>query len=260
MSIKQKSELHIVMADLHYPVHSKKAVDAVFDFIEQNRAQIKSVTLLGDALDCQNISRHTVGKPGLRKSGGYKKDIDGFAKTILDRIDQLVPQAKRTYVCGNHEDWLESDMLDAMPEMKGTIDIPVMLNLKARGWTWVPVGGHIKIGKVVLIHGDQIGSGALVAKKMVDLIAGRAVMGHCHTAGSFTRSSTIDDKRKWIGHTLGCLCTQSPNYAKGRPNAFVWGFGCIETFGSKSYANIHSIIIMPDGTFGFGGRVFGGGR
>lgn len=27
---------------------------------------------------------------------------------------------------------------------------------------------------------------------------------------------------------------------------------------SKGYANIHSIIIMPDGTFSFGGTVYGG--
>ncbi len=249
--------MHIVLADLHYPEHSQRAVDAVFRFIEANRDKIGSVTLLGDALDCQNLSRHTVGKPRLRKRGGYKQDIDGFQKHILDRIDGLVlPGTKKTFICGNHEDWIQSDLLDAMPELEGTVDLPVLLKLKDRGWRWIPCGGHLKIGKVVLIHGDQIGSGTHVAKKMVDQIADCCVMGHVHTATSFTKSSRLNSKRKWIGHTLGCLCTQSPVYAKGRPNSFVWGFGVIEAHGAQGFANIHSIVIMPNGRFSFAGVLY----
>lgn len=249
--------LHVILADIHYPDHSPIAVEAVFRYIAANKSKIASVTLLGDALDCQNLSRHTVGKPRLRKRGGYKQDIDGFQKHILDRIEAIVkPGTKKTFICGNHENWIQSDLLDAMPELEGTVDLPLLLKLKERGWKWIPCGGHIKIGKAVLIHGDQIGSGTHVAKKMIDQLADSCVMGHVHSTTSFTRSSRLTAKRKWIGHTLGCLCNQSPGYAKGRPNAFNWGFGVLEVWGAEQFTNIHSLVIMPNGKFSFGGIVY----
>src|ERR1022692_1014035 len=175
-----KTRLHVVLADLHYQVHCKKSMKAVFQFIKQHRNQIDSVTLLGDFLDCGDVSRHTKGKPRLRTRGGYKKDIDGFKRDILDPLDALLKRScKKTAIEGNHEDWLQ-DTLDEQPELEGLLEIPELLGLKQRNWRWVTCGKHITIGHVTLLHGDQIGSGTHVAKKLVEQVGGTAVMGHVH--------------------------------------------------------------------------------
>ncbi len=251
--------MHVILCDIHYPEQDNHALRAVFDFIRRNRRKIASIVLNGDFLDCQNLSHHTKGKPRLRKHRGYKSDLDGFRHDVLDRIDELLmPGTKKYAIAGNHEAWIEEDLLDEMPELDGIVNIPVLLDLERRGWKWLSQGKHVEIGRVIVLHGDQIGSGMHVAKKAVDSVNENVVMGHVHRASSFAKAALVSERRKWIGHTLGCLCTLAPHYAKGSPNSFVHGFGLIETYGSKGYANIHSIIIMPDGTFSFGGTVYGG--
>lgn len=213
-------------------------------------------TWRGDALDCANLSRHTKGKPRLRKHRGYKQDLDGFTQDILKPIERAVlPSCKLVYICGNHEDWIESDLLDEMPELDGIVNIPDVLRLEERGWQWVPVGGHIERAGFVLLHGDQIGSGIHVAKKMVDSVNENCVMGHVHRYSAFSKAALVTEKKKQLGATLPCLCTVAPAYAKNAPNAFVVGFGILEEW-ANNRANLYAPIIM-DGKFSFGGALYG---
>lgn len=232
---------------------------AVFEFMREHRKKIDTVVLNGDCLDSENISRHTEGKPRLRKRGGYAADIKGFKHEILDEIEGIITgDCRKIYIEGNHENWLQ-DMLDKQPELEGVIDIPVLLGLEKRGWEWIPCGGSIQIGKVTVLHGDQIGSGLHVAAKLVNLVHGTAVMGHVHRASSHSTAALITAKSKWCGYTLPCLCTVAPNYDKGRPNAYTNGFGILEQ-GSSENINVHTVIIMPDGTFNWGGHEYGNGH
>lgn len=253
----QKSSYHIILADIHYPQHDEAAVNAVMSFVRKNRDRISGVTILGDGLDCADLSHHTIGKPRLRKSGGYKSDIDGFKKTILNPLDRMLKRgARKTFICGNHENWIESDLLDAMPELDGVVNIPTLLDLKERGWKWIPQGGFIRVGKIVLLHGDQIGSGVTVARKLVDLTSCTSVMGHVHQFSVASKMGSIKKGDRWAGITLPCLCTLSPGYAKGRPNAFMHGFGIIEQWPNGN-GNVYVPLIF-DGQFSFAGRIYSG--
>jgi hypothetical protein len=250
------TKYHVALADIHYPEHDARALKAVFEFIRRNKRKIASVTLLGDALDCANLSRHTKGKPRLRRHRGYKEDLDGFKQDILEPIENAVsPSCKLVYVCGNHEDWIESDLLDEMPELDGIVNIPDVLRLEERGWRWVPVGRHIERAGFVLLHGDQIGSGLHVSKKMGDLVNGNCIMGHVHRFSAFSRAALISEKKKHLAVTLPCLCTVAPAYSKGTPNAFVVGFGILEEW-APNRANLYVPIIM-DGVFSYGGKLYG---
>lgn len=250
------SRLGVILPDIHHPEFCRDAFNSVVSFIGANRERIGWVVLLGDNMDCTNFSRHTKGKPRLRTRGGIAKDFARFSRDVLKPIEGAIkPGTKLYFFEGNHEDWLEQ-WLDENPEFEGLVSIDRCLGLTKRGWEVVPQGEHRRIGKAYLIHGDQIGSSMHVAKKLVDSFCATAIMGHVHTASSYTKVSHIKSEDKWIGYTLPTLGTVAPKYAKGRPNAFVNGFGIVEVWPNE-FINVYTPIIFG-GQFSFGGTLYRG--
>lgn len=246
----------MILADLHHPDYCPPAFNASMSFLERNKEDIDWVVLLGDNMDCTNISRHTKGKPRLRQRGGLAKDFSRFNRDILKPIEARVkPGTKLIFFLGNHEDWLEQ-WLDENPEFEGMVSFDKILNLTARGWEVVPQGEHRRIGKAYLVHGDGVGSGMHVAKKLVDSFCATAIMGHVHTASCYTKVSHVKSEDKWMGFTLPTMGTVAPKYAKGRPNAFVNGFGIAEVWPNE-FLNVYIPIIF-DGTFSYGGQLYHG--
>jgi predicted phosphodiesterase len=256
MNRPEHTDLWILLADIHHPEYSKTAFKAAMNFLERNKEKIKGVALLGDNMNCENISRHTKGKPRLRTRGGIARDFARFNKDILLEIEKrIMPGTEKVFFLGNHEDWLEQ-WLDENPEFEGMVSFDRCLGLTKRGWEVIKQGGHRQIGKAFLVHGDQVGSGMHVAKKLVDNFCATAIMGHVHTASSYTKVSQVKSKDKWIGYTLPTLGTVSPKYAKGRPNAFVQGLGIAEVW-KNDFINVYTPIILS-GKFSFAGDIYSG--
>jgi UDP-2,3-diacylglucosamine pyrophosphatase LpxH len=256
MKRPEATNLCVVLPDIHYPYQEESAMKAVYQFLDSNRKKIKKLVLLGDNMDCNNISRHTEGKPRLRTRGGIKKDFDDFDKVILRELEKNIePLTSKIIFEGNHEAWIEQ-WLDKNPEFEGMVEFDKVLNLKNRGWDVVPQGGFRQVGKAYLIHGDEVGGGIYAAKKLVESFCATVVMGHVHTASMHTKVSQVKAKDKWIGYTLPTLGTLSPKYAKGRPNAFVHGFGIIEVW-PNGFVNVYIPIIL-EGRFSFAGELYGG--
>lgn len=251
----KSTALWVLLSDIHHPDYSKPAIKAAFSFIERNKAKIKGVVLLGDNMDCVNISRHTEGKPRLRTRGGIARDFSQFNRDILLPLEsKIAPGTEKVFFLGNHEDWLEQ-WLDKNPEFEGMVSFDTCLKLSERGWEVVPQGEHREVGKAYLVHGDGVGSGMHVAKKLVDSFCATAIMGHVHTASMHTKVSQVKSKDKWVGYTLPTLGTVSPKYAKGRPNAFVHGFGIVELW-PNDFINVY-IPIISEGRFSFAGEMYG---
>lgn len=245
----------IVLADIHYPEQENSAIAAIFDFADKNRNSIHGVVLLGDNLDCQSISRHTEGLPGLRKEGGFQEDLVGFDAAVMSPIEKLLPDAKKVWFEGNHEAWL-TRFIEKEPQFKGALSFPRLLRLQERGWQFVPQGETFFVGVMGLKHGDGIGSSTHVAKKLVDTQCCNSMMGHVHTFSAFTKTSESDKGNKWVGYTLPCLTNTNPKYGKGRPNSHIHGFGIIEEW-SNGYVNVYVPIILK-GRFSFAGVMYGG--
>lgn len=250
------SKLGVILADIHHPDFCRPAFNAVLSFIQNNKDKISMVALLGDNMDCTNISRHTEGKPRLRTRGGIAKDFSRFNRDILLPLEAAIaPKTRQLFFMGNHEDWFEQ-WLDKNPEFEGMVSFEKALDLSKRGWEIVAQGDHRRIGKAYMIHGDQVGYSMHVAKKLVDSFCATTIMGHVHTASSFTRTSHVKAEDKWVGYTLPTLGTVAPKYAKGRPNAFVNGFGIVEVW-PNDFVNVYTPIIF-DGKFSYGGRIYSG--
>ena len=245
----------IVMSDAHVPEHDRPSIAAVFDYIEKNRKSIYGVVLLGDILDANNISHHTKGKPGLRRRGGLQADIDICTREILDPIDRLLPKAEKVFVEGNHCRFL-TDFLDEAPEFEGALSWPKLLDLDRRGWRFISQGGTFNIGPLILLHGDTVGSGANIAKKIVDCYCASTLSGHVHSFNVATKCSEVKQKDRWVSMTIPCLTTLSPSYAKARPNAHLRGFAIVESYDGGRLFNAY-VPIINEGKFCLGGEVYG---
>lgn len=60
------------------------------------------------------------------------------------------------------------------------------------------MGGHIERAGFVLLHGDQIGSGMHVSKKMVDSVNENCIMGHVHRYSAFSKAALVTEKKKQL--------------------------------------------------------------
>jgi hypothetical protein len=224
---KDKVKAHLLLADIHFPDHDPDAWNCVVDFARRN--PLDGVTFMGDALDLSCVSHHNVTKPLYRPRGALKSNLVGFAENILDPIDDLLgPKAEKRFIIGNHEAWLVEQLAETNPELEGMIDLAEQLDLEERGYEVIPQGGHAKVGKLVVIHGDTIGSGVFAAKKASEIYAGSSVVfGHGHTLQQYTRISPVSQTDRWTATELPCLCNLAPSYGRNRSHTWLHGFGVV---------------------------------
>src|SRR5690349_21411918 len=118
--MSDKVKTYVSLADIHYPKIHKPTLEAVKDFLKQNK--IDGLIYQGDQLDMENISHHTKGKPWFRQRRGYMNDINGFRRVVLDPIEELLPEGCEKYwIVGNHERF-EQDLVECQPELEELVN------------------------------------------------------------------------------------------------------------------------------------------
>lgn len=254
----QQSELFVFAPDIHYPEINKQAANAMLDFLSRNK--VKGFILGGDQFSNNEISHWNKKKVIFRETGSYKKNTEGFDKDILSPIEKFLPKdAEKYWIQGNHERF-ETDLIEENPELQGSIEHYKLLNLEERGWTVVELGKGIKLGKLLVIHGEGLTgignqAGAFPTKKAVENYAKSVLHGHIHTLQVYTKVLPHDVSQKWAGYSSPCLGAANPGYARNKPNAVVNGFTIIELHGENF--NIYPVVITK-GKFAYAGQVYGG--
>jgi len=243
--------------DLHYPLHDKPTLGALYDYLQFNPVQ--GFIFGGDQLDNGCISHHSKGKPLYRAPGAYAKDERGFVRDVLEPLEKLLTTAEKVWIIGNHDHW-ESQLVEEQPELQGVIDRPTSLKLAERGWEVIPLGHHKKVGKLNVCHGEWLTgignqAGMYPARKAVETMAANVLAGHTHAPQSFTRIAPVERTQKWQGHIAPALCAVNPAYLRNRPTAWLNGFVIIEVLPGGAF-NLYPIIVTR-GQFSFGGKVYG---
>jgi hypothetical protein len=255
--------IYVCVFDLHSPLIHKPTWNAALDFIEKNPDEIAGFILGGDQASNDEISHHTSGKPLLRPPGSYKKNTLLLDK-LLNQVEDILPtEATKTWITGNHCHW-ENQLVERQPELKGTIERPLLLNLEKRGWEVLALGEAKQLGKLIVVHGEGlsgIGNQASVyhAKKAVEMFCTSVLYGHFHSAQSYTKVLPHSTKDKWMAYCSPAACMTNPAYLQNRPTAWVNGITLVELHNPNdphSNFNVYPVIVS-DGKFSFMGTIYG---
>lgn len=259
MAKKSETSLWIGCYDVHYPSYHKPTFNALLDFLRHNR--IDGFVFGGDQLDNACISHHNKGKGLYKLPGQYAAETKGFDKEILKPIENLLPEGcSKQWLIGNHDGW-EFELVETHPELQGSIERPLLLNLKERGWNVTEMGRAFKHGELTFIHGEVltgVGNQAagFHAKKALEIYCSNVLYGHMHAPQSFTKLLPSDSSRKWMSWCSPIIGDVNPKYLENRPTAWLNGFTIIE-FRDKGLFNVYPVVVI-DGKFSFGGKVYGG--
>jgi hypothetical protein len=121
---------------------------------------------------------------------------------LLDQLDGL-GAVERDYLEGNHEFRLVRFIEERAPELHGLLDIPSLLNLEERGWTWTPYRQDIKRGKVHFAH-DVGYTGRYAPYRTLDAFQHSVATVHTHrmaliVEGNATGESKVSASLGWLG-------------------------------------------------------------
>lgn len=253
--------LHISLADLHYPKWDRPTINALLDFLRKNRSKVASFGFQGDAFDNSAISHHNKKKILYRTPGAYMADRNGFEEDILTPIEGVLPrEAGKWYILGNHEDW-EQQYVEENPELQGTMSHVDGLRMAERGWEIIPLGHSKSIGDLEVIHGEVLTgignqAGAFPAKKAMDLYGTNVLAAHTHAPQSFTKVSPVNHTKKYMAWIAPIGGNTNPQYLRNRPTAWLNGFTIIELHPNGHSFNLYPVIVV-DGQFSFGGEIYG---
>lgn len=154
--------------------------------------------IIGDYLDCYSVSSHSK-DPGRRDTLGSEVDA---GLEILDQLDALKAKHK-TYIGGNHEDRLQRFLQDKAPELYEFVSIPEMLELKARGWQYVPYRSDAKLGKLYLTHDVGV-AGRNAVFNCLDTYQHSVITGHTHRLAYIVEGNAVGEFKLsaqfgWLG-------------------------------------------------------------
>lgn len=248
----------VVIHDLHFPKVHWSTFNAALDFMKQNK--VAGFVFGGDQFDNEEISHHNKAKPLFKPRASYRNNEHNFKHQIFVELMRLIPEsAPRVWIIGNH-DRFEYDLVEAHPEMEGTVERVRTLELERYGWKVIELGHAFRIGKLNVIHGEILSGignqcGLYPAKKAVELYGASVLAGHTHSPQSFAKISPVEHVQKHMGWIAPCCCTVNPTYLQNRPTAWLNGITIVEEMAGGMF-NVFPCITL-NGRFAYGGKVYG---
>lgn len=241
----------VYIPDVHAPYHSEQAVDTATKIVNWFKPDV--VTVLGDFLDCNPLSRFIEGSIIHKASISMQAEFDAGNK-ILDGFTKHCQTL--VYLEGNHENRVVS-YVDKHPEVRGLVEVDKGLEFTARRKAGYKIK-HLqynechRIGNLFATHGTY--TSVNHAAKHVQSYCRNLVYGHIHDYQASCLISPADITKKHVATSLGCLCDRNPSYMRNAPNKWVHCIG-LAYFRENGDFNLYPVIIS-DGVAEFAGKVF----
>jgi hypothetical protein len=239
----------IAIGDLHFPYQDKHLWENILKVCKNSKPDY--FIFGGDNMDMDAVNHWEIDKGNKRGMEGkrLRRSYDDFQKNILDEIEKVLPNyCRKIYMLGNHDEWIEK-YIDKIPELEGFAEIERNLDLKE--WEFIPYQQVVKVGKIYFHHG--LYTTKHHACKMVEIFGKTIVSFHLHTLQVHTTVTPIDGDAH-SGYSMPCACDLNPIYMKGKPSAWVNGFGVFYIHPDNNF-NIYPVI-SSKGHFVFEGRYY----
>jgi hypothetical protein len=234
------------------PMHNMRAIGAMLEFARDFKPH--GWVEGGDQLDLGVIGHWNKTKKLSLEGLRVQKDLNIYGTEVMAPVEEIGP-VDLWWLMGNHEEWL-NQLADENPGLAELLDIRQLLHLEDRGWTYIPQGHYIDLGRLRFLHGDTISGGDNVAKNAVVEHNKNIRFGHFHTYQTYTKHSPVDAAVTKSGVAVPGLTNRGPAYGKNRANKWQLGFNYGYIFPDGSYTDYTPIII--DGKFAANGRVYRG--
>lgn len=253
----QASKIVAVVSDIHFDLHHEPTWRAFRKWHKE--AKPYRTVILGDFLDLGMMSRYTQGMDDPTAAIPQIKEFIVEANALLKECKELV------IVEGNHDERWTKLVLGNVPSVfKGALGLTLEEQCYAQGLSkkvkWIredTVNKGLQCGPFVLRHGHnqsgRFGGGKhLAANRIMKSLGQSEVFGHHHRLQMFCQTSR---GRTAVAVSNPCM-TGDHEYLKD-PD---WqrGFTILELYGpDNAYGTAHPILVQ-DGVFALGGKVFDG--
>jgi len=158
----------------------------------------KHLVIIGDFVDFYTVSDHSKDP---KRAGKLLEEVNAGNKA-LDEVDALGAKNK-IFIAGNHCDRLQRYLQNKAPELFDFVDVPSLLQLKKRGYKYVPYKEHTKLGKIYLTH-DVGSAGRTATFAALDTYQHSVITGHAHrmqyiVEGNATGEVMLSAQFGWLG-------------------------------------------------------------
>jgi predicted phosphodiesterase len=205
MALKDRGVVNraIVTPDKHFPLHDSKAINVLCKTIEIVKPDI--YIDLGDIGEWEAFSHWKYKNKKAPPLEFLTEEFDKDVKDVngcMDIVDESLDKAncsKKYITEGNHDNWLNMavEKYPYIPQYR----FPNAVNLKERGYTYYPMGKHLKIGKLYFYHGHQYG-GQYHASNHLRKLGCNIMYGHWHDLQQISATHMDGVKSAW---SIGCL-------------------------------------------------------
>jgi predicted phosphodiesterase len=235
-----ESKKVVCINDVHVPFQNNKMIENFVRLIEEE--QPDEIILNGDMVDFYDLS--SFDKDPAREES-LQDELDTLYRMLLV-FRGACPNAKITYVEGNHEDrlrrylWKKATALQSLRSLK----LETLLKLDELG---------IELVKKYVVNGFTFAHGKIVrqyssysAKAEYDARGCSGMSGHTHRMGSFCKTTSLGTFGWWEN---GCGCDLTPEYVD-EPN---WQNGFSVIYFDDNAFDVHQVYVNK-GSFRFNGK------
>ena len=180
----------------------------------------------GDGMDCHSLSKFV-------KDPRKRNMIDeiGIMRDFLERLREQFLDVRIIYKEGNHEERLETYLKRKAPELFGfeEFQLKELLHLRDLDIEWVGNKRRIKLGKLWVMHGHELGysSSNVVSPARGNFLKAKdnIIVNHYHQRSEHEEPNLeFQQIGAW---SVGCLCDLHPEFMP--INKWVNGAATVET-------------------------------
>jgi len=226
-----------MFGDMHGLWRDQKTIEiALADFYQSD---VDAIIMGGDIIDCYQESDFSKDP---RKSSMQRERE--FIIEFLKQMQNTFSNTQIYYKLGNHEARHERYMLRNAPAIydENIMGIPALLEFKGSRIHFIPESQTIKLGKLAIIHGDEIRAGGQIntsRNKMLRAFTNIAYFHHHSVSETYAR----DMWGKYIGSWgIGCTCGLKPKYAPN--NQWMNGYAKVKIVDGEGNFDLDNVKVI----------------